>query len=175
MDKPKYISQNWMKLLIDPMAVSQEIVEFLSFWSVRSCGLACASSAITYFTGIEVSQITLFNQCVRNGGYSALGWKHVELANLISSYGIKAKASPLPIPTLLKLLSEGYLIIASVTHKFPEEGSRGGHLILVYDVYQSDNQRFIRYMDPSAWGKNNTTVSFDRFCKSFTMNGIILN
>lgn len=174
MNPPKYVSQNWMSLAQDPSKMAQEVTELLSFWSVRACGLACASSAIEYFTGHHVSQITLFNQCVRNGGYSSAGWKHAELASLISDYGINAQAAHLTEQAVIERVNNGELLITSVTHKFPDDGRKGGHLILVYGASHSQNRTILKFMDPSGWGANNTTVTYEKFCKSFAMKGIIL-
>jgi hypothetical protein len=171
---PKYTSQNWMSLVREPSQTGAEITELLSFWSVRACGLACATSAIEYFTGQQVSQITLFNQCVRNGGYSPGGWKHAELASLISCYGINAQAAHLPKESVVERVNNGEILITSVTHKFPDDGRKGGHLILVYGTRHINNQLSLRFMDPSGWGANNTTIAYEQFCKSFAMKGIVL-
>lgn len=173
MNKPEYVSQDWTRLC-DPATQPAEINELLGFWSVRTCGLACARSAIEAMTGTRVSQITLFNQCVREGGYGPHGWRHDTLANVLASYGIYAVPCRLPCAAVPELLADGKMIIASVASQFPEDGRRGGHLILLYDCDASGGETHLVFMDPSDWGARHTTVPFSRFCKSFAMNGIVL-
>lgn len=174
MKRPQYQSQNWTTILPDSLAIPADIIELMTFWSERSCGLACASSAIAFQTGQVISQIKLFNQCVKNGGYSPQGWRHAELASVISEYGINAEAKPLSTDEVKESLRNGKLIIASVTHKLPETGSKGGHLILLHRLRTFNNICYVFFMDPSSWGRKRHCVQFERFKKSFSLKGILL-
>lgn len=173
MNRPPYVSQNWLSFIKNPDE-NEQLSELIAFWSVRSCGLACASSAIEFLTGKVVSQVSLFNKCIRMGGYSSNGWKHRELASTISDFGIQARSQPMTMTDVRNLLSENYLIIVSVTHKFPVDGRKGGHLVLIYSIGEIDGEECIFFMDPSGWGKDNTFVTLDRFSKSYSMKGISL-
>jgi hypothetical protein len=173
MNKPEYVSQDWTRQS-DPDTLPADINELLAFWSVRTCGLACARSAIKAMTGTVVSQITLFNQCVSEGGYSPTGWRHDTLANVLASYGLHAEPCRLPCAAVPELLATGKMIIASVAHQFPGDGRRGGHLILLHERAASGGEIHLTFMDPSDWGASHTTIPFARFCKSFALHGIVL-
>lgn len=172
---PGYQSQDWTRELPDNCPMPADVTELLEFWSDRSCGLACASSAIELLTGNRVSQIALFNACVREGGYAQQGWKHDELAKTVARYGVQAHARAFGLQSLTQLLERGNLIIASVTHKLPEDGRRGGHLILLHGVSEKEGIVLIDFMDPSAWGRDNKSVTLERFNASFTGRGIIIS
>ncbi|MGV3345190.1 hypothetical protein ACGVWS_05380 [Enterobacteriaceae bacterium LUAb1] len=174
MSSPKYNSQNWMQDFSDYPNLPYEVKVLCEFWSDRACGLACASSAIEFLTGRVIHQMTLFNECVRIGGYSAHGWKHNELAQVISKYGVNAVAKKIELDECCNIISQGGIIIASVSHQLPDNGLKGGHLILLHDQELIDHVTIFSFMDPSAWGRINNKASLERISKSFSNKGIVL-
>lgn len=175
MKRPPYVCQYWHTELNESHCLPAAFTELLDFWSVRSCGLACASSALLLLEGIHVPVQTLFNACVSIGGYTAQGWRHEQLAQVISTHGITAQAMPLTLEQVIEKLTTSHLIIASVTHKFPCDGRRGGHLVLLYALRNMFGQRFICFMDPTTWGKTHHAVTVEQFSCSFSMKGIVLS
>lgn len=174
-NRPPYVCQYWETQLLDPQAPAGALTEFFQFWSVRSCGLACASSVLSLLANVTVPVQTLFSKCVSIGGYSESGWRHDQLARVISGYGLAAKAMPLTTDQVLERLQSSQLIIASVTHKFPCDGRRGGHLVLLYALRDLYGQRVICFMDPTNWGKTHHAVTVEQFSHSFSLKGIIIS
>lgn len=175
MKRPPHVCQYWHTEINQLPSLPGDFKELCDFWSVRSCGLACASSALLSLTGVTVSVQRLFNECVSAGGYSEWGWRHEQLAKVISSYGVSAKSMPLSVQQVVENLTISQLIIASVTHKFPCNGQRGGHLVLLYGLKKFFGQFFICFMDPTNWGEKHHVVTLEQFSHSFSMKGIILS
>jgi len=173
--RPPYICQYWTADLPENSELPEHLTEIMRFWSVRSCGLACASSALALLAGESVSVQRLFNRCVSAGGYSEKGWRHEQLAQCLSAYGVDASARALTVGQVIEILSAGQLVIASVTHQFPCDGRRGGHLVLLYSVRNLFGTQFICFMDPTRWGEKHHAVPVARFSSSFSMKGIIIS
>lgn len=175
MKRPPYVCQYWTADLPENTALPEHLAEIMRFWSVRSCGLACASSALALLAGQVVSVQSLFNRCVSTGGYSEKGWRHEQLAQTLSAYGLDASARALTVDKVIDILRGGQLVIASVTHQFPCDGRRGGHLVLLYSVRNLFGTHFICFMDPTRWGERHHAVPVARFSSSFSMKGIVIS
>lgn len=175
MKRPPYVCQYWTADLPENTALPEHLAEIMRFWSVRSCGLACASSALALLASQVVSVQSLFNRCVSTGGYSEKGWRHKQLAQTLSAYGLDASARALTVDEVIDILRGRQLVIASVTHQFPCDGRRGGHLVLLYSVRNLFGTHFICFMDPTRWGERHHAVPVARFSSSFSMKGIVIS
>jgi hypothetical protein len=98
------------------------------------------------------------------------GALHAGLAELAASYGVTGRAEPVAVEELLVRLADAPLII-SITEQFPDDGRRGGHLIVVrgYDD-APDPAVFIR--DPSRWGQTHDRVPLSRVAASYSGRAI---
>ncbi len=143
-------------------------------WSVRTCGLACLMS-VASFHGKAVPPIfELLQEGVGSGYYTSKGWTHAGLASLGAAYGLRGEARPAPTTDDLRpcLESTGGPLIASVTLRFPEDGRRGGHLVVVTTVDEGPGAR-ICIRDPSSCGKGEDSISAARFSASYSGRVII--
>lgn len=139
-----------------------------AYWSNRTCGLACLMS-IASFHGKPIPTIfELLQEGVSLGYYTDRGWIHAGLAAIGETYGFKGKALPAPTTDDLRscLESTRSPLIASVAWQFPEDGRRGGHLVVVTAVDNGPKAR-ICYRDPSGWGMHESRISAARFSASF--------
>ncbi|MBO8171260.1 MAG: C39 family peptidase [Bacillaceae bacterium] len=142
------------------------------FWGDRCCGLACLRMIMAYYKKHVPSQYELLVEALNINAYCSKGWIHRGLAELGKRYGLKGH--PIAIQNgdhLQQLLETTGPIIASVTHKFPEDGRRGGHLVVVCGRH-NENTLTISFRDPSRWGQNHSCVSEKRFFSSFSGRGI---
>mgnify|MGYP002734838075 CR=1 FL=1 len=144
------------------------------YWGESICGLACLRMIMGHFQIPVVSPYELLVEGIRLNAYCEKGWIHQGLANIASKYGLKA--FPLAIKdgeALEELLSKKGPVIVSVTGQLPEDGRKGGHLIVACGRYQENGIQMIAFRDPSRWGKTNSNVSEKRFLSSFTGRGIV--
>jgi hypothetical protein len=58
-------------------------------------------------------------------------------------------------------------VIASVTLGFPEDGRRGGHLVVVCG-FEEREPRVVHVRDPARWGASRSSVGEARFLASFS-------
>ena len=100
-------------------------------WGERACGIACASMILHYRGNTGLSRAELLHQGRARGAYSEPGWIHRDLGDLITNHGVPAEARGVSdLTELAEALSDGP-VIASVSFQFPNNGSKGGHLVLV--------------------------------------------
>lgn len=145
-------------------------------WSDRTCGLACLMS-VASFHGRAVPPIfELLREGVGSGYYTSKGWMHAGLASLGAAYHLRGEARPAATTDDLRscLESTGGPLIASVTFRFPEDGRRGGHLVVVTAVDGGPGAR-ICIRDPSSWGKEEDSISAARFSASYSGRVIIFH
>jgi hypothetical protein len=143
-------------------------------WSHRTCGLACLMS-VASFHGRSVPPIfELLREGVGSGYYTSNGWIHAGLATLGAAYGLRGEARPASTLDDLRscLESTGGPLIASVTFRFPEDGRRGGHLVVVTAAGEGPRAR-ICIRDPSSWGREEDSISAARFCASYSGRVVI--
>jgi hypothetical protein len=60
-------------------------------------------------------------------------------------------------------------VIISVTEKFPDDGRKGGHLVVArgyHDTHSGDPD--ILFRDPSGWGQTCDRVPLSRLAASYT-------
>jgi hypothetical protein len=131
--------------------------------------------SISVFHGRSLpTLVELLQEGVGSGYYTSKGWIHVGLANLGGAYGVQGKAIPAPTIDDLRscLESTGSPLIASVTWQFPEDGRRGGHLVVVTAVGDGSGAQ-VCFRDPSGWGMDQSRISAARFSASYTGRVIV--
>ena len=85
-----------------------------------------------------------------------------------ASFGIPAAAEAVPADELPIRLKDAPLII-SVTEQFPEDGRKGGHLVVACGTTDAgDDGPDILFRDPSAWGQDHDRVPFARLSASYS-------
>lgn len=139
-----------------------------AYWSDRTCGLACLMSVASFHGKPMPTIIELLQEGVSRGHYTSRGWVHAGLGAIGETYGFPGRA--IPARTINDLLSclefTGSPLIASVTRQFPDDGRRGGHLVVVTGV---DNGPVARVCcrDPASGGIRESRIPAARFFASF--------
>ena len=144
------------------------------YWGESVCGLACLRMIMGHYQIAVASAYDLLKEGIQLNAYCDKGWIHQGLANIAAKSGLNAK--PVVIQDgeeLEMLLTKFGPVIVSVTGQLPEDGRKGGHLIVVCGRYKEDGEFMISFRDPSKWGKSNSIVSENRFMASFTGRGIV--
>ncbi|WP_159029328.1 C39 family peptidase [Streptomyces viridochromogenes] len=142
-------------------------------WGDRACGLACLRMITSYFGLAVPSQYDLVRQAVDSGAYTSRGILHQGLADLAGRHGVSA--APVALDTaeeMRRLLTTCGPVVVSVTHQFPEDGRRGGHLVVVTGVHRTPEPA-VTFRDPSRWGHTHSEVPVRRFFSSFTGRAIV--
>ena len=138
-------------------------------WSDRACGMAALRMILLAYLGDAPPLTELVKTGVRDGALTAKGWLHAGIARLAASFGIPAAAEAVAAGELPARLAAAPVII-SVTEKFPEDGRKGGHLVVAHgtacSARGSGPDIFIR--DPSAWGQDHDRVPLTRLSASYT-------
>jgi ABC-type bacteriocin/lantibiotic exporter with double-glycine peptidase domain len=141
-------------------------------WGDRACGLACLRMLTAHF-GLPVpSQYDLLRQALEINAYSPRGILHQGLADLAARHGLSA--APVAIDTaaqLRRLLTTCGPVVVSITHQLPDDGRRGGHLVVVSGLHETPEPA-VTFRDPSRWGATHSQVPLERFFSSFTGRGI---
>jgi len=104
---------------------------------------------------------------ISRGALSERGWLHAEVARLATSLGVTGQAHAVPAVDLPGCLDDGPLI-ASVTIGFPDDGRRGGHLVVLRGYERNQADPSILFRDPSGWGQANDRVKLSRLARSYT-------
>ncbi|MEV6973559.1 papain-like cysteine protease family protein [Kitasatospora sp. NPDC093806] len=139
-------------------------------WSDRACGMASLRMILLAY-GQEPPTVTeLVRIGVDKGALTERGWLHVGLAEIAAAFDVPGRAEPVPADELTARLAEAPLIV-SVTEKLPEDGRRGGHLI-VANGFEDGDDPVIHFRDPSSWGQENDRVPLSRLAASYTGRAI---
>jgi hypothetical protein len=136
-------------------------------WSERACGMAALRMILLAYLGDAPPLTELLKLGVREGAHCDRGWIHAGIARLAAGFGIPASAEAVAAPDLPPRLATAPVIV-SVTSQLPDDGRRGGHLIVAhgYDGDATDPHIFIR--DPSSWGQDHDRVLLSRLSASYT-------
>lgn len=137
------------------------------FWAERGCGVACLRMILHFFTGREEAYADLLAEGVGQGAYGDRGWIHAGLAAMAQRRGIAARACAVQGAAELRAVLEHGPVIASVTLGFPEDGRRGGHLVVVCG-FEERHSRVVHVRDPARWGESSSSVGEPRFLASFS-------
>jgi Peptidase C39 family len=132
-------------------------------WSDRTCGIAALRMIMLAYLGDAPPLTELLKLGITEGALCERGWLHAGIARLATGFGISANAEAVAAPDLPSRLASAPVIV-SVTSRFPDDGRRGGHLVVArgYD----DPDVFIR--DPSSWGQDHDRVPLSRLGASYT-------
>lgn len=118
---------------------------------------------------------TIFLQALRNRAYSEKGWIHKGLVELCANFGVSGKPIDINHIKLDEHLERGGLVIASVRLRFPIEGGRGGHLILIKGISYANGRKYIFFNDPSRWGETHGCISEERFLGNLGNRCIVIS
>lgn len=145
------------------------------WWGHRSCGLACVRAALLFH---ELSAPPLAELLVRAldlGIYTPRGWLHQGLVDLAAEHGLQGSAAHYDEPDDLRALALlGFPSIVSSTHKLPQDGRRGGHLVVFAGESGEGQERKAYFMCPSRWGRAVRSVPSKRFWSSWTGRAVVL-
>jgi hypothetical protein len=139
-------------------------------WSDRACGMAALRMILLAY-GREAPTVTeLLHLGVKREALSERGWLHAGIADMAASFGIPGRAEPIAAGDLPAALDTAPLII-SVTECFPDDGRKGGHLVVARG-YGDGTDPDILFRDPSAWGQAHDRVPLSRLAASYTGRAI---
>ncbi|WP_236246432.1 C39 family peptidase [Streptomyces sp. CC210A] len=139
-------------------------------WSNRACGLA-SLKAILLAYGCEAPTVTeLLKLAVKHEILTPRGALHAGVANLATDLGVPSTAEPVPVGELPSRLDTAPLIV-SVTEQLPDDGRKGGHLIILRG-YEDGSDPIIHFRDPSAWGQKHDRAPLSRLAHSYTGRAI---
>jgi hypothetical protein len=137
-------------------------------WSDRACGMAALRMILLAYLGDAPPLTELVMTGVREGALTDRGWLHAGIARLAARFGIPAAAEAAPADELTARLKDAPLII-SVTEKFPEDGRKGGHLVVARGTGESADGRLdVLIRDPSTWGQDHDRVPLSRLSASYS-------
>jgi len=137
-------------------------------WSDRACGMAALRMILLAY-GADAPVLTeLVAAGVRDGALAGRGWVHAGIAAMAARHGVAAEAVPAEAGDLPALL-EAAPVIVSVTWGFPEDGRRGGHLVVARGTAAAaDGSTDVLIRDPSTWGQDHDRVPLERLAASYT-------
>ena len=122
-----------------------EIAEEYAYWCWRACGQACVKMCVEALGGERRSLMDWVRAGLTQAGYLVekddrgnpieVGWLHRALAELIQAAGFPAVAQPVALDEFPNYLSEGCLLIASVSYEVGLDCGpvthKSGHLVVV--------------------------------------------
>lgn len=140
-------------------------------WSNRACGMAALRMILLAY-GYETPTVTeLVKLGVKEDALTDRGWLHAGIADLAGGFGLKGEAVPVAAEDLTSRLNNGPAII-SVTEQLPQDGRKGGHLIVAHG-YEDGPDPVILFRDPSRWGQDHDRVPLSRLAASYTGRAIV--
>jgi hypothetical protein len=136
-------------------------------WSDRACGMAALRMILLAYLGDAPPLTELVKLGISEGALCDRGWLHTGIAGIAAGFGVSAKAEAVAGADLPRLLASAPVIV-SVTWQFPEDGRRGGHLVVArgFDGPAADPDILVR--DPSSWGQDHDRVPLSRLGASYT-------
>lgn len=143
-------------------------------WSDRACGMACLRMILLAYGRPAPTVTELLKLAVKHEVMTPRGAAHAGLADLAASYGVPGRAEPVAAEDLPERLAAGPLII-SITGQFPEDGRRGGHLVIARgyeDSGDAGTRPLILTRDPSLWGQTHDRLPLARVAASYTGRAI---
>jgi Peptidase_C39 like family len=136
-------------------------------WSDRACGMAALRMILLAYLGTAPTLTELVQAGVSQGALTDRGWLHASIAGMAASYGIPAKAEPAPADELPGLLDDAPIIV-SVTEQFPQDGRKGGHLVVARGYTGDTPDPDVLIRDPSRWGQEHDRVPLSRLRASYS-------
>ncbi len=148
----------------------------LDRWALgnSSCGIACVHMVVNLVTGEAPDYLELVARGFSTGGFGPSGWVHEALVRLLDEHGVRSRAvADCTPPDLLRACSRGMPSIISCTHTFPEDGRRGGHLVVLLGERSTPTGTYVAFADPSRWGASHHEIESARFWASWSGRAII--
>lgn len=136
-------------------------------WSNRACGMACLRMILLAWHQPAPPLTDLLRLGVSQSALTSRGWLHAGIAAIATGLGVPGSAEAVTADELPGRITDGPLI-ASVTAQFPDDGRRGGHLVVLHGYEQGPDDPLIRFRDPSGWGQHNDRVRLSRLAGSYT-------
>ena len=142
-------------------------------WSDRACGMAALRMILLAYGRPAPPLTELVALGVREGALTGRGWLHAGIARLAEGFGIPARAQPVAAADLPGHLAAAPVIV-SVTEKFPDDGRKGGHLVVARGYHQvaAPGDPDILFRDPSGWGQTCDRVPLSRLAASYSGRAI---
>ena len=139
-------------------------------WSNRACGMAALRMILLAYTGASPSVTELLKLGEKRGARVERGWVHAAIASLAGEFGVVGEAQPVPVEELGQRLADAPMII-SVSEQFPEDGHRGGHLVVARG-YETADVPTVHFRDPSRWGQTHDRLPLSRVAASYSGRAI---
>jgi len=144
-------------------------------WGDRCCGIACLRSLLAFYQLPVPSAAALLLEGLERGAWSSKGWIHTGLVDLARQHNLTGVAAGVDDCVALRRLTlTGTPVLVSCTHQFPQDGRRGGHLVIVTGVRHRRDDQVVDFVYPSRWGSANHCVAAERFGASFTGRVVVL-
>lgn len=151
-----------------------------TIWNRKACGISCIKMVAEAFGKEVVSIGQLIREAVNIGAYKdGVGWIHFKIAEFASKkFNLKASAERnISVDSIIKIVEDGCLIIASVGFGFYRGNS--GHLVVVlgYEMKESSLSGFYVH-HPSTKRELceiKKLIPIEKFVSSFSGNIIVLN
>lgn len=140
-------------------------------WSDRACGMAALRMILLAYLGDAPPLTELVRQGVADGALTDRGWLHAAIAQMACDHGIPASAEPVPVRDLPGRIADAPVIV-SVADQLPQDGRKGGHLIVVHGCEGDGEDPEIFIRDPSSWGQEHDRVPLRRLTASYTGRAI---
>jgi hypothetical protein len=117
-----------------------------AYWVERACGVACLKMCVEAVGGPTRSLVDWARLGLERGGYlirkndedgslHEVGWIHGALAEMARELGLTAEARPAAVEEIPAYLSQGKMVIASVSYEAGDDRlpitKQGGHLMVV--------------------------------------------
>lgn len=139
-------------------------------WSNRACGMAALRMILLAYNGLAPTVTELLKLGVKQEALTDRGWLHAGIADLATDFGVPGHAEPLAAGDLTGALDDAPVIV-SVTEQFPDDGRKGGHLVIARG-YTEGTDPNVLIRDPSAWGQSHDRVPLSRLAASYTGRAI---
>lgn len=140
-------------------------------WSDRACGMAALRMILLTYLGDAPPLTELVRHGVADGALTDRGWLHAGIARMAGEYGIPARAEAVPAQELPGRIAAAPVIV-SVADQLPEDGRKGGHLIVAHGCGGGSQDPDIFIRDPSCWGQQHSRVPLRRLTASYTGRAI---
>ncbi len=144
-------------------------------WSGRACGAACLRMLLAYYGRSVPSLFDLLVEGVERDAYTPRGWLHSGLVELARRHGVRASALRLPASEFAGALRASGPLIVPVGHRFPVDGSRGGHLVVVNGQWRAAGETRLEVRDPAPAGARRRSVPLTRLAASYSGRSIVFS
>lgn len=140
-----------------------------------ACGIACVHMILRHVLGSAPDYLRLVRAGFDAGAFTDQGWLHAGLARMLTELGVPAHATgSLSREELLGACARGLPSIVSCSIGFPEDGQRGGHLVVLLGELPPSGSQRVAFADPSRWGEAHRDVDSARFWASWSGRAIVV-